>query len=158
MFSSLPFKVSVKACKPFYEPKRDKRKQRGRNRRVFSSYPCECLSKPADHFTNHKETTEEKVAGSVMFFAFTIQGILKACKPFYEPQRNNRRQSGQNGYVFCLYHPKYPLKPAGHFTNHKGKTEDNVAGRVMFFAFNIQSIPQSLKAILRTTKEEKKTK
>jgi len=78
MFSSLPFKVSVKACKPFYEPKRDKRKQRGRNRRVFSSYPCECLSKPADHFTNHKGTKEGKVAGSVISFAFTIQSVFQS--------------------------------------------------------------------------------
>jgi len=37
---------------------------------------------------------------------------------------------------FRLYHPKYPSKPASHFTNHKETTEDKVAGTGMFLSLH----------------------
>ena len=132
MFFAFTIQGILKACKPFYEPQRNKRKQRGRNGRVFSSYPCECLSKPADYFTNHKGTREDKVAGSVIFFAFNIQSVFQSPPIILRTTKGQKETKRPEWTCFHLYHPRYPSRPTGHFANHKGTTEDRAARMGVF--------------------------
>jgi len=157
MFLSLPYKVFFKACKSFHEPQRNKRRQSSRKCYIFCLYHTKCLSKPADHFTNHKETTEDKVAGKGVFSSLPSKVSFKACKPFYEPQRNNGGQSSRKGTFSSLPY-KASFKAHRSFFEPQRKNGRQCSRKGYVFIFTIQGILQSPPVILRTTKKEKKAK
>ena len=131
MFSSLPFKVSSKACKPFYEPQRNNTIQRGgcrlttdhsknqkgrkedkaAGRVCFHLYHPRYPSKPTGHFTNQKGRKGNKEAGMGMFSSLPSKVSFKAYKPFYEPQRNNGGQSSRKGTFSSLL----SIEPLHHY-------------------------------------------
>ena len=79
-------------------------------------------------------------------FIFAIQGILQSLQAILRTTKKQQKKKQPEWACFNLCHLEYPSKPAGHFTNHKGK--QNTKRRVQV----------NHRIILRTKKEKKKTK
>ena len=125
-------------------------------RAYFRLYHPKYPSKPASHFTNHKETTEDKVAGTGMFLSLHPRYPSKPTGHFTNHKGTTEDKVARMGMFSSLPY-KASFKAHRSFFEPQRKNGRQCSRKGYVFIFTIQGILQGPPVILQTIKEQQKT-